>query len=88
MYGAMVVEARQKPKIVHTMACHIFSPACLQSRNTATDSSSPRDAVAVTVRMITPFPGSCGCSYGGSSERAIPCAGSSAHERRISGTVD
>lgn len=88
MYGAKLVEARQKPKIVHTVACHIFSPAYLQSRNTATASSSARDAVAVTVRAITPFPGSCGCSCGGFFRSAIPYAGSTGRERRISRTGD
>jgi hypothetical protein len=55
MYGAKLVEARQKPNTVHTAACSIFSPECLQSRNTATASSRARDAVTVTVKVDHPL---------------------------------
>jgi hypothetical protein len=48
MYGAKLVEARQKPNTMHTAACHILRPAYLHSRNTAMPSSAAADIVNQT----------------------------------------
>jgi hypothetical protein len=53
MYGAKLVDVRQNPRIAHTAACHIFRPAYLHSRNTATPSTSAADIV--TVNQSPPF---------------------------------
>ena len=53
IYGAKLVEARQKPNIMLTAACHILRPAYLHSRNTATQSSAAADTV--TVNQSPPF---------------------------------
>ena len=53
IYGAKLVEAREKPRITHTAECHIRSPEYLQSKITITLSMS--DTEMLTVNLITPL---------------------------------